>query len=179
MHAAVAVAAESGAAAVTHRAVTEKAGLPLATVSYFFSSIDNLLEEAIRRHVESTAALQIELAESLENTCQEPEAIAETFASLASTARPEMLSLFEAYLAAARSPKFSKPVAEAISATRRVAAAGARAAGAPAPEALAPALAALSHGFTLHKLANPHAVDTEMVQAAFRALFLGFNADST
>jgi DNA-binding transcriptional regulator YbjK len=42
------LAAEVGAGAVTHRAVAERAGVPLSTTSYFFSSIDELVTEALR-----------------------------------------------------------------------------------------------------------------------------------
>lgn len=176
LRAAVEVAAESGYASVTHRAVTERAGLPIATVGYFFNSIDELLEEALRSHAESTTSQLIELAEKLEDMHLEPEAIAAVFASLIGTARPEMLALFEAFLAAARSPAFTEPVSAAINAARRVAAAAAYAAGATDPDGLAAAFAALSHGFALHKLANPDAVTQPMVQAAFRALFVGFSS---
>ena len=41
--------AEVGAGAVTHRAVAARAGVPLSTTSYFFSSIDELVTEALRQ----------------------------------------------------------------------------------------------------------------------------------
>lgn len=41
--------AEVGAGAVTHRAVAARAGVPLSTTSYFFSSIDDLVTEALRQ----------------------------------------------------------------------------------------------------------------------------------
>ncbi|OHU55755.1 hypothetical protein BKG83_16215 [Mycobacteroides chelonae] len=37
--------ARGGVASVTHRAVTEAAGLPLATVGYFYSAIDDLIAD--------------------------------------------------------------------------------------------------------------------------------------
>ncbi|CAN5581672.1 hypothetical protein BH10ACT1_BH10ACT1_28770 [soil metagenome] len=49
LDAAAELAAEVGAGAVTHRAVAARAGVPLSTTSYFFSSIDELVTEALRR----------------------------------------------------------------------------------------------------------------------------------
>ena len=49
LDAAAALAAEVGAGAVTHRAVAARAGVPLSTTSYFFTSIDELVTEALRR----------------------------------------------------------------------------------------------------------------------------------
>lgn len=48
LQAAAELAAEVGAGAVTHRAVAARAGVPLSTTSYFFSSIDELVTEALR-----------------------------------------------------------------------------------------------------------------------------------
>lgn len=48
LDAAVELSAEVGAGAVTHRAVAARAGVPLSTTSYFFSSIDELVTEALR-----------------------------------------------------------------------------------------------------------------------------------
>ena len=53
--AAAELAAETGAGAVTHRAVAQRAGLPLSTTSYFFSSIDELVTEALRTHAAGLA----------------------------------------------------------------------------------------------------------------------------
>ena len=48
LEAAAELSAEVGAGAVTHRAVAARAGVPLSTTSYFFSSIDELVTEALR-----------------------------------------------------------------------------------------------------------------------------------
>lgn len=47
MRAAAELASEVGAGSVTHRAVAARAGVPLSTTSYFFSSIDELVTEAL------------------------------------------------------------------------------------------------------------------------------------
>src|SRR5690606_10674206 len=43
---------EGGSRAVTHRAVAAAAGLPAATTTYYFATIDDLLREALNRHIE-------------------------------------------------------------------------------------------------------------------------------
>src|SRR5262245_49447260 len=50
LRAAVEVIAEKGYAGVTHRAVAERAGVPMATTSYFFSSIHELVQEAAAQY---------------------------------------------------------------------------------------------------------------------------------
>ncbi|MGH9005694.1 MAG: TetR/AcrR family transcriptional regulator, partial [Acidimicrobiia bacterium] len=42
---------ETGAKSVTHRAVAERAGLPLASTTYYFTSVHQLVEEALKLHV--------------------------------------------------------------------------------------------------------------------------------
>ncbi|TCP54176.1 TetR family transcriptional regulator [Tamaricihabitans halophyticus] len=48
--AAAALLAEGGFDAVRHRAVSERAGLPLASTTYYFDSLDELITAAVERH---------------------------------------------------------------------------------------------------------------------------------
>lgn len=169
----VQVAAERGAAAVTHRAVTEQAGLPLATVSYFFDSISDLAAEAMRVFVEADVDSLAALAEALSATHSTPDDIAAAFVVAAAPRWPETAALFEAYLHAARNPEDRASASESLAAVRGVASVAAAAAGAPEPAAIAPALVALTHGFALHQLALPDEVDSEDLRRAVRTLFLG------
>src|SRR5690606_15970372 len=50
------LAGERGMAGVTHRAVAARAGVSLGSTSYFFSSLDELLAEAIRSFVARRSA---------------------------------------------------------------------------------------------------------------------------
>lgn len=47
---------EGGSRAVTHRAVAAAAGLPAATTTYYFATIDDLLREALNHHIEQWIA---------------------------------------------------------------------------------------------------------------------------
>jgi len=50
--AAIELFAEGGSRAVTHRAVARTAGLPSATTTYYFASIEDLLREALAAHMQ-------------------------------------------------------------------------------------------------------------------------------
>lgn len=52
LDAAIELFAEGGSRAVTHRAVAATAGLPSATTTYYFATIEDLLHEALRRHID-------------------------------------------------------------------------------------------------------------------------------
>ncbi len=178
LQATIEVAARVGIAGVTHRAVTEQAGLPLATVSYFFDSIDALIEEALRVRARADTREQVALAEELAGAHITPDGIARAFASDITQRFPETLALFEIFLHAARDPAIRDAVGEALAAKREAAAAGARAAGSPDPDTAAPALVALVHGLMLHEMAVPGCLPPESMYSAFRALFLGFLLDN-
>jgi DNA-binding transcriptional regulator YbjK len=176
LQAAVEVAAERGVAGTTHRAVTERAGLPLATASYFFASIDDLVAEALRTFVADEAARLEAIAEQLDRDADRPDlAAALSEASMPSGPLPWALAQFEAYLQAARDEAMRPPVADALAAYEHVAELALSAAGAPAECAAgaAPAFNALADGFALHRLARPQAGDVAALQRALRLLFLG------
>lgn len=176
--AAVEVAAESGIAGVTHRAVTERAGVPLATVSYFFSSIDELAEEALRVFAAEDAQANITVAEGLSAVESTPDEVLSVFSAVAAPRMPETLALIEAYLHAARNEPFRDAVSGALSAAREAAAAGLKAAGSPDPEVGAEAFVALIQGLSLHEAAVPGSVAPGVARNALRALFLGYLVDA-
>jgi len=175
LRAAVEVAAERGTAGTTHRAVTERAGVPLATASYFFSSIDELVAEALRTFVADEASRLQELAEQLGRDERSPDEVAGALSEAAMPAGPLpwALAQFEAYLEAARGSALREPVAEALAAYEQVAATALEAADAPAAAEVAPAFNALTDGFALHHLARPRPDDVDALRRALRLLFLG------
>lgn len=178
LRATVEVAAEQGVAGVTHRAVTERAGLPLATVSYFFSSIDELAAEALRTFMSAEQEAQAAIAEALAAADLSADEVGRAFAVAAAPRLPETPALFEAMLHASRSGELQAAVADALGAARSVAAAGLAAVGAPDPEAVAPAITALAHGLAFHRLAEPDCIDEDGAYRALRALLLGHLLDN-
>lgn len=185
VRAAVEVAAERGTAGVTHRAVTERAGLPLTTASYFFTSIDELVAEALRTFVADEAARVADLAARLggDGHAPDPMALAAELseAAMPSGPLPWAMAQFEVYLQAARDPGLRRPVAEALAVYEDVAAAALDAAGAPAGGATAEfarAFIALADGFALHHLARPRPDDVDALRRALVLLFRGLVAEA-
>ncbi|TLP60599.1 TetR/AcrR family transcriptional regulator [Microbispora triticiradicis] len=102
LDAAVDLLGEGGFAAVTHRAVAGRAGLPLAATSYYFASRDQLLAEAfallVRRELtRMRAAVRRPAGGSAA-------AVAEALTDVYAADRLRELGLWELYLQAGRDP---------------------------------------------------------------------------
>ncbi len=167
---------DSGAKSVTHRAVAERAGLPLASTTYYFRSVHQLIEEALKLHVaERVAELEGLAAIALAATGASAQDIAERLAEvLASAPTPILVAQYQMYLEAGRNPALQPAVAEALAAFERLAAAVLAALGAREPAAAAEAFLALIDGFALHRVARPRDPSREAaaLTTAMRALFL-------
>jgi TetR/AcrR family transcriptional regulator, regulator of biofilm formation and stress response len=167
---------ESGAKSVTHRAVAERAGVPLASTTYYFRSVHQLIEEALKLHVaERVAELQGMAAVALGAAGASAQDIAERLAELLAAApRPILVAQYQLYLEAGRNPALQPAVAEALAAFEGLTAGVLAALGAREPEATAEAFVALLDGFALHRLARPRDPSREVAAlvAAMRALFL-------
>lgn len=125
------IVAERGVAAVTHRAVTERAGLPLATVSYFFSSIHELEAEALRVFMADERATQTAAAEHLASQQLTADEVGRALTAATAPRYPDTLAFMESLLHAARSEEFRGAVRDALGASRAVAAAALQAVGTP------------------------------------------------
>jgi DNA-binding transcriptional regulator YbjK len=66
VEAAVALLVDGGFDAVRHRAVAERAGLPLASTTYYFDSLDELVTAAIEHHGQAELAYGKSRLESIE-----------------------------------------------------------------------------------------------------------------
>ncbi len=176
LRAATEIVGESGTSAATHRAIASRAGVPLATTSYFFSSISELLEEATRAFTTERAGELAEVARTIPEQAS-PDEIASIFArALLAGDRAAELAQVEAYLHAARSAGLREPVAGAMSGFEEVAEAALLAAGAD-PAAIgmgARAFVALADGFVLQHLARPRHDDEEALRGALRSLFVAY-----
>lgn len=169
LRATVDVIAAQGVAGVTHRTVTEAAGVPLATVSYFFDSIDELAAEAIRvftsRRVEEVNQAVQAAAESSAGTTVAENRLAD---------RAQLIAMVEAYLHAAREPDMRELAAEMLTSFENLAASTLRRAGAPEPESSARSFVALIDGYTLHSMASAdQQVAVDDLNDALSALFVG------
>ena|SRR5438132_13446008 len=166
---------ETGAKSVTHRAVAERAALPLASTTYYFDSVQQLIEEALKLHVADRVAELQALAVAVSVGGASAQDIAGRLAEALVT-RPAgvLVAQYQMYLEAARNPALQPAVGEALAAFERLAGAVLAALGAREPEQAADAFVALLDGFALHRVARPRPADQEAkaLFAAMRALFL-------
>jgi len=167
---------ETGARSVTHRAVAERAGVPLASTTYYFRSVHELVEEALKLHVaERVAELSGMAAVALGAGGASATDIAERLAEvLVAAPTPILVAQYQMYLEAGRNPALQPAVADALVAFEGLAAGVLAALGARDPQAAAEAFVALLDGFALHRLARPRNPEQEAdaLFAAMRALFL-------
>ena len=97
---------EEGFAAVSHRAVAARAGLPLASTTYYFASREQLVEEAVRhgahRSVDAARARAAEVGPADASPERLAAAIVDLVAGDADEAR--LLTIYERYVQAGRHP---------------------------------------------------------------------------
>ncbi|MFH8788265.1 TetR/AcrR family transcriptional regulator [Streptomyces roseoverticillatus] len=107
------VIAERGIEGLTHRAVAEKAGVPLGATTYHFATKDDLIQAALQRSVDRYAAYLSDWV------AQRPELTPEQLTVLLTDAimgcfgpqRDQQVMEFELYLAALRRPAL-RPIAD-------------------------------------------------------------------
>ncbi len=94
-----------------HRAVARRAGLPLASTTYYFSSLDDLIAKAVEHIGEREAAeLQLQVA-SLSRRRRGAESTADLLVDLLVGDNPgvrvseQLISRYERYIACARQPE--------------------------------------------------------------------------
>ncbi len=97
---------EGGFEAVRHRAVADRAGLPLASTTYYFTSLDELIESAVEFLVAGELAELRTRVQSLPRRRRGAEAAAEVLVDLlaADPTREQLISRYERYIACARHP---------------------------------------------------------------------------
>jgi TetR/AcrR family transcriptional regulator, regulator of biofilm formation and stress response len=114
LDAAVDLLETGGFAQVTHRAVADRAALPLAATTYYFRSREDLLWQAFARLVERDVAAMRERMGPVADT--EPAAVAgaivDALAPGDEAQRSRKLALWELYFQVAREPAF-RPLARA------------------------------------------------------------------
>ncbi|GAB3966578.1 TetR family transcriptional regulator [Actinoallomurus acanthiterrae] len=114
LDAAVDLLEAGGFAQVTHRAVADRAALPLAATTYYFRSREDLLTQAFARLVQRDVSSMRERLRPLTDT--DPAAVADAVVSALAPAceaeRSRQLALWELYFQVGREPAF-RPFARA------------------------------------------------------------------
>jgi DNA-binding transcriptional regulator YbjK len=180
LRAAAALLAEGGVKAVTHRSVAERAGVPLASTTYYFESIDELAAEALRLTTEERVDQLDAFVDAAMDSPPAPGELGRRFlAEVVSRPTADILAQFEVYLEAARNPEMQQTAAAAIEAFERVAQQALDRLGPRDDRGMAIALSALVDGFAIHRLARPLPPEREfeIMLVALRALFIAHAAD--
>jgi TetR/AcrR family transcriptional regulator, regulator of biofilm formation and stress response len=98
-----------GSAAITHRAVAEEAGVPIAATTYYFSSKEDLIREALHLHAEREAERVAEAMRTLGERPTTVEALADHLADFVDyglgKGRQALIAEYELLLQAARDPE--------------------------------------------------------------------------
>jgi TetR/AcrR family transcriptional regulator, regulator of biofilm formation and stress response len=157
LEATVRVLVRNGLAGVTHRAVAREAGVPLAATTYYFSSKEELLAEALALMVDDEISRlgrrAAEMGEGLSSPADSAAALAEVLLPDADAARA-LLAKFEVYLEAGRRPSLREPAAHWQDALADLATMTLAAGGATDPERLAPVIIAGIDGIIVHELSR-------------------------
>jgi DNA-binding transcriptional regulator YbjK len=180
LRAALDVLADGGAKAVTHRAVAARAGLPPASTTYYFESIQQLTQEALRLHVSERVGDFESLLASALSANESAEQVARQFAYLLTTRpTPAVIAQFEVYLEAARTPSLRQVVADALDAFERVAELALGELGARRPKECAAVFVAMLDGFALHRVARQRSTeeDVAVLLNAMRSVFIAYVMD--
>lgn len=173
LDAAIALFAEGGTRIITHRAVAAKAGLPPATTTYYFTSIDELIAAALSRHIElwlrdlkSLTARPVEGDVSLADASG---LIATIFAARSTDMVGLQLSI---YLAAARNPGLRSTAAEALDTLEVLATKMLRQVGTVDPESVSHSVVSVILGSAISRLSERHSNEDEvaMLYRSIRSL---------
>jgi DNA-binding transcriptional regulator YbjK len=110
LDATLALVGRKGAGAITHRAVAEEAGVPLAATTYYFSSKSELVREALTYAAETDRATTTTLAASLDDVKSAGElaaVLADHVTEWLGPGRAVLVSHYEISLEGARRPELA------------------------------------------------------------------------
>jgi DNA-binding transcriptional regulator YbjK len=169
--------AEGGPKAVTHRAVSARAGLPPASAGYYFKTVDDLVDAALRQfakqRVKDLTTMFDEAVEGADGLLQIAERIA---TALVHGSTREGLAQYEMYLEAARNPRLRDAVDSSMAIFEQMAADRLQTLGIRSPRQAAKAFVAVADGFALHRLASPLPLeeDLELLRLTLTGMYVAF-----
>ncbi|MGH3360595.1 MAG: TetR/AcrR family transcriptional regulator [Nocardioidaceae bacterium] len=184
LDAAIELFAESGTRGLTHRAVAARAGLPSASTTYYFSSIDDLIREALERHLRTWLAELEQLTSvtaALEAIPPEPvDLIAQILAQRPTQLVATQLSIL---IEAGRDDELRPVLVEMLEALERLAATLLVRLGTRHPERIAATAIAVVAGLALDRLSKRHSTEQEakILFASLRSVIVAdlLDADET
>ncbi|MDI3417691.1 TetR/AcrR family transcriptional regulator [Streptomyces luteolus] len=155
--------AEEGVAGVSHRKIATRAGVPLGSMTYHFSGIDELLREAFTGfadHFVTVFEEHLGHATTAEEAC---EAVTDLVHTLSEGPRRDLVLTQELYTLAARRPEYRKLTQSWMRRSRQ------RLEEHFDPET-ARQLDALIEGLTLHRALDPAPHDRALTREAIRRI---------
>lgn len=100
--------AEEGVAGVSHRKIAARAGVPLGSMTYHFSGIDDLLREAFTLFAEHIAAVFEQHLSRADNREEARDAVTDLVHALSEGPRRDLIISQELYTLAARRPEYQE-----------------------------------------------------------------------
>jgi DNA-binding transcriptional regulator YbjK len=176
VRAALALIGERGLDAVTHRALADRAGVPLSATTYWFASKEAILQEALllaaREEVERLERVVLELAPQELDVSRWAAAVAAELAAELEEEPTRHVAFTELVLEGTRRPWLREEVARWEEAFLRLAELGLRATGSPEPVTDARVVVATITGLMIGQLTNPQPdFETEVFRPALERLF--------
>ncbi|MER6347670.1 TetR/AcrR family transcriptional regulator [Streptomyces sp. NPDC001595] len=110
--------ADEGVAGVSHRKIAARAGVPLGSMTYHFSGIDQLLREAFRGFTEHIVALFDARLSAPADRDEARAAVADLIHTLSEGAQRDLVLTQELYTLAARQPAYRELTQEWMARSR-------------------------------------------------------------
>ena len=178
VEAAAGLLVEQGFAAISHRAVAARAGLPLASTTYYFDSADDLRDAALH-HVAGTWGLRADAVVDALPAHLDRAGAARAVVGVIGADRPgpEVLLMYERYLEAGRHERLRPVVAAWNARIRELVREVLRRAGQSADEDLARLVLAVADGVAITALAEGTPPDVAVVTALEQVLRPAPHAD--
>ena len=158
LEATIRLIAAEGPCAVTHRRVASEAGVPLAATTYYFTSKDDFLQEAVRlaaaRELDVLEARAAELGQTFSSAQALGRALAAALVDQVERERSAVLTKFDVYLESARRPSLRPSSRRWIAGFTRLAEEALAGAGVANPAEAAELLVAGADGLLIHHLAT-------------------------
>ncbi|HEX2234481.1 MAG TPA: TetR family transcriptional regulator [Thermoleophilaceae bacterium] len=176
VRAALELIGEQGLDAVTHRALADRAGVPLSATTYWFASKDDILQEALlvaaREEVDRLERVVLSLAGKELDVSRWADAVAAELAAELEEDPARQVAFTELVLEGTRRPWLREEVARWEEAFLRLAELGLRATGSPEPVTDARLVVATVTGLMIGQLTNPQPDFEEQVfRPALERLF--------
>lgn len=167
VEAAAAVLLSDGPAGLSHRAVAARAGLPLAATTYYFDSLEDLLEAAMRRLADGWISAAQDAISRLPDALENDDAVAGAVVAVVTASpaggpadREALLVVYERYVEAGRHPRLAGLVTEWNAEVEALLADLLRRGGVAVPGERAGTVLALADGALVRALGEGRGVDS-------------------